>query len=105
MHEMLQVGTTYKVGDIPCQEFLRKCFILSFLCTEEALEGLLAWFGGVDSLCLWHDGWSSQGEAHEQKVGEGLIKHQTACQGHSTQCSQCDECLFCGQTSPTSHCQ
>ena len=27
------------------------------------------------------------------------------CQGHSTQCSQRDECLFCGQTSPTSHCQ
>ena len=27
------------------------------------------------------------------------------CQGHSTQCSQHDECLFCGQTSPTSHCQ
>ena len=27
------------------------------------------------------------------------------CQGHSTQCSQCDKCLFCGQTSPTSHCQ
>ena len=27
------------------------------------------------------------------------------CQGHSTQCSQRDKCLFCGQTSPTSHCQ
>ena len=27
------------------------------------------------------------------------------CQGHSTQCSQHDKCLFCGQTSPTSHCQ
>ena len=26
------------------------------------------------------------------------------CQGHSTQCSQCDECLFRGQNSPTSHC-
>ena len=25
--------------------------------------------------------------------------------GHSTQCSQRDKCLFCGQTSPTSHCQ
>ena len=30
---------------------------------------------------------------------------ETICQGHSTQCSQRDECLFCGQTSPTSHCQ
>ena len=28
-----------------------------------------------------------------------------SCQGHSTQCSQRDKCLFCGQTSPTSHCQ
>ena len=27
------------------------------------------------------------------------------CQGHSTQCSQRDKCLFCGQTSLTSHCQ
>ena len=27
------------------------------------------------------------------------------CQGHSTQCSLRDKCLFCGQTSPTSHCQ
>ena len=31
--------------------------------------------------------------------------HPPACQGHSTQCSQRDKCLFFGQTSPTSHCQ
>ena len=38
----------------------------------------------------------------------GPLHEQTMiwlCQGHSTQCSQCDKCLFCGQTSPTSHCQ
>ena len=32
-------------------------------------------------------------------------EEQEHCQGHSTQCSQRDKCLFCGQTSPTSHCQ
>ena len=70
--------TSYKVGDIPCQKFLRKCFVLNFPCTEEALEGFLAWFRCAGSLGLWHDEWSGQGDAHEQKVGEGLIKHQTS---------------------------
>ena len=50
----------------------RKCFILGFPCTEEALEGLLAKFRGLDSFGSRHDEWSSEGEAHEQKVGEGL---------------------------------
>ena len=33
------------------------------------------------------------------------LSGEEECQGHSTQCSQRDECLFCGQTSLTSHCQ
>ena len=34
-----------------------------------------------------------------------LSEEEGDCQGHSTQFSQRDKCLFCGQTSPTSHCQ
>ena len=45
--------------------------------------------------------------AAQMRQGRPLppIPPTSPCQGHSTQCSQRDECLFCGQTSPTSHCQ
>ena len=38
----------------------------------------------------------------DHMIGRILDQH---CQGHSTQCSQRDKCLFFGQTSTTSHCQ
>ena len=43
-------------------------------------------------------------EDHEEGPDSDQVPG-ASCQGHSTQCSQCDKCLFCGQTSPTSHCQ
>ena len=46
---------------------------------------------------------SNQGRGARRRALLIALLH--ICQGHSTQCSQRDKCLFCGQTSPTSHCQ
>ena len=50
---------------------------------------------------------ASAGFLHQDTLPMDYVSHQIVvnCQGHSTQCSQRDKCLFCGQTSPTSHCQ
>ena len=50
-----------------------------------------------------HDSPSHHGTSHPFLYS--TLPQSNQCQGHSTQCSQHDECLFCGQTSPTSHCQ
>ena len=57
--------------------------------------------------CTKNKGKERQKRAHLplEPPKESSSKEESSCQGHSTQCSQCDKCLFCGQTSPTSHCQ
>ena len=55
-------------------------------------------------LGVWNSGEYSGEVGIAGRAGEPTVEIG-GCQGHSTQCSQRDKCLFCGQTSPTSHCQ
>ena len=80
-------------GTVTANEFGQYCLEVLLALTEDEGDQMVGELEGADRVESPEVFWDSSMELGSE------------CQGHSTQCSQRDKCLFCGQTSPTSHCQ